>query len=482
MTVDEALLRLHKLKKIAPLRNRQSLIERGITISKLLITQHHLLLTALSLSLAACGRTGTASFQILPPKAENPTNTVTATSRPNPTPSSTPSLTPTVSPTPTPDVFASEFPLGETTYRLPLTIRHVTSRTAIVFFELNKPVEGYLFYQLVGGAQGGKVAFSADRARYQITMENLTPGSSYKIRLGISGMDGSFTEPAFLGGHWGPVTAHTYKEDESLRFGVIGDASFGDPITASLVELMAASDLDFVVHTGDVVDETEANADPFDSYANKYYAVFAPLLQQMPVYTVPGNHDHDADIRWQDEPFYYYAFPPFEDPIIAPTNSSQYYAFSRGEVQFIMLDSQVFYGVSNREEQNEWLSDRLEDARFQASIPVFHVSPYSSSSVHRGEGIPVRQRWVPLFEGARVPLVLSGHTHQYERLTVNGITYIVSGGGSAITYAGGERLPESQVFARKSHFVLAELYSDRLDLTSISVDGETLDQFSIALP
>lgn len=453
-----------------------------MAINKLSTIQPYLLLTTLAISLTACGRAGTASFQALPPKAESPTHTVTATSSPTPAPSSTPSPTPTISPTPTPDVFAGEFPLGETTYRLPLTIRHITPTTAVLFFELDRPVDGYLFYQLVGGAEGGRVAFSADRARHQITLENLVPGCSYKIRLGISGADGSFSEPTFLGGRWGPVRAHTYTEDESLRFGVIGDASFGDPITVSLVEQMTASDLDFVVHTGDVVDETEANADPFGSYANKYYAVFAPLLQQIPVYTVPGNHDHDADIRWQNEPFYYHAFPPFEDPLIAPTNSSQYYAFSKRDVQFIMLDSQVFYGIPNREEQNDWLAERLGDTRFRASIPVFHISPYSSSSLHRGEGIPVRQRWVPLFEGAPVPLVLSGHMHQYERLTVNGITYIVSGGGSAITYAGGERLPESQIFARKSHFVLAGLHTNRLYLTSISADGEMIDQFNINLP
>ena len=147
-----------------------------------------------------------------------------------------------------------------------------------------------------------------------------------------------------------------------------------------------------------------------------------------------------------------------------------------------MLDSQVFFGIAGREEERLWLAERLADKRFRASIPVFHVSPFSSSSVHRDEGIPVRQNWVPLFEGANVPLVLSGHTHQYERLEINAITYIVSGGGSAITYAPGAMLPESQVFARKSHFVLAELYADRLDLTSLSVEGEPIDRVTILLP
>ncbi len=393
-----------------------------------------------------------------------------------------PTSTPTISPTPTPDVFAAEFPLGDVAYVLPLTIRHITPTRAVLFFELDQAVEGILFYQVDGAAAGGELPFDADAVRHQLTLNVLVPGTTYKIRVGIPGADGEFTEPHFLGEKWGPFTVHTPAEINPLRFGVIGDASFGDSVTASLVEQMAAANLDFVLHTGDVVDETELNADPFESYAHKYYQTFAPLLQQLPVYTVPGNHDYDPDIRWQGEPFYFNAFPPFEDPRIPASGTSQYYAFVMDGLQFIMLDSQVFFGIAGREAEQSWLIERLGDDRFQASIAVFHVSPFSSSSVHRNEGVPVRDSWSPLFQEANIPLVFSGHTHQYERLQVNNVTYIVSGGGSSITYAGGELLPQSQVFARKSHFVLVVVYPDRLELTSFSVAGETIDQVDIQLP
>jgi predicted phosphodiesterase len=435
-----------------------------------------------ALSLAACSRARSITSPPIPPEAEllTPSHPLTVGSEDVRT--ATPSSNATISPTPTPDVFAMEFPLAEVEYLLPLTMRHVSPSTAVLFFELANPVNGYLFFQVEDGGYGGEIPLATNTNRHLITLEGLLPGETYKIRVGIDHGEGLFEQPGFLGERWGPVTVRTPSEGQTHRFGVIGDASFGDTITASLVERMAQADLDFVVHTGDVVDETEVNADPFDSYVNKYYAVFAPLLQQMPVYTVPGNHDHDADIRWQGEPFYYHAFPPFEDPLIASTGSSQYYAFSKGNLQFIMLDSQVFYGVAGREEQLQWLVDRLNDGRFSASIPVFHVSPYTSSAVHRNEGVPVQNAWAPLFAGANVPVVFSGHTHQYERLLVGSVTYIVSGGGSEITYARGALLPQSQLFARKSHFVLAEMYPDRLELTSVSMDGRTIDQVTIMLP
>jgi len=455
-----------------------------MVIMRLVLLRYHryfLMLPILTVLLVGCSSgslptgvpaTSTTETSIVPVD----TPTCTPTIIPSPTSS------PTISPTPTPDVFAAEFPLGDVAYVLPLTIRHITPTRAVLFFELNQAVEGTLFYQVEGAAAGGELPFAADAVRHQLTLDVLVPGTTYKIRVGIPGVDGEFTEPHFLGEKWGPLTVHTPTEMNPLRFGVIGDASFGDSVTTSLVEQMAASSLDFVLHTGDVVDETELNADPFESYAHKYYKTFAPLLQQLPVYTVPGNHDYDPDIRWQDEPFYFYAFPPFEDPRIPASGTSQYYAFVMEKLQFIMLDSQVFFGIAGRDDEQSWLIERLGDDRFQASIAVFHVSPFSSSSVHRSEGLPVRDSWSPLFQEANIPLVFSGHTHQYERLQVNNVTYIVSGGGSSITYAGGELLPQSQVFARKSHFVLVVAYPDRLELTSFSVSGETIDEVEIPLP
>jgi hypothetical protein len=93
----------------------------------------------------------------------------------------------------------------------------------------------------------------------------------------------------------------------------------------------------------------------------------------------------------------------------------------------------------------------------------------------------VRYSWGALFTEANVPVVFSGHDHFYERLHAEGITYIVSGGGCSVLYDRVELLPESQVFARWMHFVLMEVYEDRIELQAIALDGEILDQVTILL-
>ncbi len=418
--------------------------------------------------------------------ADSPT--VTASETPEPTEAPPPTAVPTATPIPTepvPDaILNGDLPLSEVAYKLPLTIRHVTPDTVTLFFEVDRPTPATLFlHSREAAVQPVELDLNPEQTRQRLTIEGLTPSTSYEVVLAIKTAADSFEQPGFLSNTWGPVTFHTPSETGTLRIGVIGDASFGDPTTADLVNQMANADLDFVLHVGDVVDETELNVDPFESYAGKFYTPFTALLKQGPVYTVIGNHDYDPDIRWQDNPFYYYAFPPFPDPLFPGQEDrpkNQYYAFSYHNIQFVMLDSQVFFGQPGRDEQLAWLNERLADTRFRMTIPVFHVSPFSSSSVHPTDSLPVRETWTPLFEAANVPLVLSGHYHQYERSLNNDVTYIISSGGSSIVYApADEFLDESQAFKRQSHYVLLEIDEQEIKLTAYALGGEVLDQYSI---
>ena len=57
-------------------------------------------------------------------------------------------------------------------------------------------------------------------------------------------------------------------------------------------------------------------------------------------------------------------FPPLEigssgDDFGGPLGQREWYAFSRGDYQFIFLNSQQFYSAELREEQNLWLQEKL---------------------------------------------------------------------------------------------------------------------------
>jgi len=409
----------------------------------------------------------TATFTLIP--------TNTRTSQPTETPS------PTV--TSTPDYFLQDLPLSEIDYLIPLTVRNITNSQATFFFELENPSNGKLIYRDLQTLLQGELAFSDIDTRQMITIEGLTPDREYETLIILGNEVNGFRQPGFAGKDWGSISFRSSSEKWPLRIGVIGDASFGDDATNKLVNLIATQDLDFLIHTGDLVYETDGS-DPLNSYLLKFFIPFAPILHQGPIYTVLGNHDYDSVLRWEGMPFYDYAFPPFPQKDFsypAMRRGNQYYAFAYQDIQFLMLDTHVFAGAGGRVDQDSWIEERLDDPRFRLTIPVFHVAPYSSSIVHPNDGLPVRYSWNWRFEEAEVPLVLSGHFHHYERLVANEITYIVSGGGSSTLYAQGIPLPESKIYARKTHFVLLEIYEEHIDLTTKVLTGETIDREVIPL-
>jgi predicted phosphodiesterase len=408
--------------------------------------------------------------QVAPAVSPEPLASASATQAPSPSPIA---------------MIPVDLPLADIAYALPLTIRHLTPDSVTLFFELSQPSSGRVLIQAEdGSAPPIELELDPVEGRWLRTIDGLSPGKRYRVVVALQPEGQPPAQPQFRSAAWGPVSFQTASPGEPLRIGVISDASFGDPATFDLVRQMAAADLDLVLHAGDVVDETADGQNPFESYAEKFYAPFEPLLTRMPVYTVPGNHDYDADIRLGQTPFYYHAFPPFPDPGFPGQEAAernQYYAFRRDDLQFILLDTQVLFGVSGREDQARWLSERLNDPRSGPTIAVMHVAPYSSSSVHPTDSLPPRQQWVPLLEAADVPLVLSGHFHGYERLAANGITYLVAGGGSSTLYAFADRLPESQASARRTHFVLLEVDGGPIRLTAIALGGEVLDQATVTL-
>lgn len=396
-----------------------------------------------------------------------------------------PTVSPTLTLTPAPNYFADEYPLSDNNFIIPLTVRHVTGESASLFFELSKLAGGRLVYRSIDpeNPMQGEVTLPADETRHMITLENLIPGVHYQALVLLNSSEIDFQQPSFNEKAWGVVSFRTASDETPIRIGVLGDASFGDEATQTLITLMASQNLDFVLNTGDVVYETDSS-DLVNSYALKFFEPFSPLLHQLPVYTILGNHDYDMAVEWQGAPFYDYAFPAFPDPNFSypeARRGNQYYAFAYQDVQFLMLDSQVLFGEEGRADEEAWMKERLLDSRYRITIPVFHVAPYSSSAVHSDDSLPVRYSWLPIFEAAHSPIAFSGHFHHYERFNVNGITYIVTGGGSSTLYAQGSQLAESQIYVRRTHFVRMEIYADRIELIAMAKEGDIIDQTTILL-
>jgi 3',5'-cyclic AMP phosphodiesterase CpdA len=102
-----------------------------------------------------------------------------------------------------------------------------------------------------------------------------------------------------------------------------------------------------------------------------------------------------------------------------------------------------------------------------------HHPPYSAG--YQGSSVDVRETLAPLLQRYGVQLVLSGHDHDYQRsVSIDGVTYVVSGGGSGTRRTGEDDFTE--VAYSWHNFVDIAVTGDRLVLRAVGQDGSVFDE------
>jgi hypothetical protein len=251
-----------------------------------------------------------------------------------------------------------------------------------------------------------------------------------------------------------------------FRFVVFGDTRSGHATHRAIVKRIVDAAPDFVIHTGDLV-ETGRSKSEWD----RFFRIEAPLLRSAPFYPTLGNHeDHDPGLPGSH----------YLDIFHLPGNEL-WYAFDYGHARFLCLKADTFpVGIwFPGQEQLGWLEEQLAANEAPWLFVFFHVGLFTS----RSEGFletGMRERLVPLFEQYGVDAVFMGHHHSYERILVNGITYIVTAGGGASLYELNQPEPGSQQAARVHHFVQIDVQGSRLLGQAVDRHGKVIDRFELS--
>jgi hypothetical protein len=269
-------------------------------------------------------------------------------------------------------------------------------------------------------------------------------------------------------------TFHTLPPPGSvLRIGVYGDVRGGHEIHRRLTQALLDEAPDAVLVTGDMVLRGSDEGD-----WQRFFAVTAELLPRIPYYPAIGNHDlgrAGPDGRRADEIF---AMPP------APPGRPEgafWYSVELSDVHLVFLDSNAY----ERPEQERWLEQDLAAARarnVRAILAVTHSGPYSRG-IHRGSPL-ARQRYLPILVRHKVNVLFSGHDHQYQRGRINGLDYVVSGGGGASLYpvaCGVPGKPRCKVedgmrkVAKEHHYVMLTITPTAIELCARRPDRSPLE-------
>lgn len=217
-----------------------------------------------------------------------------------------------------------------------------------------------------------------------------------------------------------------------VKFAVIGDYGTDSTAEGRVATLVDSWNPDFVITTGDN-NYPDGEASTIDVNIGKYYrkyignytGSFGAGSATPRFYPSLGNHDwHTITCSGSNctgAYFNYFTLP----------GNERYYDVDKGLVHLFSIDSDSGEpdGTSATSAQGTWLQNALTASTSCYNVVYFHHPPYSSGK----HGPSSRMQWPFASWGADV--VFNGHDHLYERLSANGIPYMVVGAGGASLYS-----------------------------------------------
>ena len=163
---------------------------------------------------------------------------------------------------------------------------------------------------------------------------------------------------------------------------------------------------------GDIAYSSGSN----DQFQSALFDPFEDLLANTALWPVYGNHD---ERRWTY--FRIFDLPENAEAGGVASNTENYYSIDYSNIHFVMLDSQAS-SRSKSGDMAKWLRRDLAQNKKPWLIAAFHHPPYTrgshdsdDSSDSRGRMQDMRENILPILENGGVDLVLSGHSHMYER-------------------------------------------------------------------
>jgi len=258
---------------------------------------------------------------------------------------------------------------------------------------------------------------------HELRLQGLEPASRYYYQIENS-VDGKGGAPLYRGKEYWFVTPPRPEQPVSVRFAVLGDPGKAGLVQTQVREALmtwlaenprpdrARPYLDLLLTTGDNAYRSGSNK----QYQSEFFTPYAGLLKNVPLWPVYGNHDAR---RWAF--FDIFSLPTNAESGGLASGTEHYYSFDYANAHFIMLDTTAS-SMAAGSEMLDWLQRDLAATTQKWIIAAFHHPPYSKGSHDSdnrrdsgGRMFAVRENVLPILEAGGADLVLSGHSHMYER-------------------------------------------------------------------
>ena len=299
---------------------------------------------------------------------------------------------------------------------------------------------------------------------HRVVLTGLAPGQKYDYTvLAEVNEPGSFTSAPDPGGD--PFT-------QPFTVLVYGDNRTNGGDHALVVRSAGAQGAVLALHTGDMV----VNAKDQKAW-ERWFDVESDLLVGTPIYPTVGNHEiTDKGVTYSRH--------------FQPKGRPTFRAIDYGNVHVQVLDS--FELAAGADPHAGAVSDAQKawaeaDAR---SVPkdhhlwmLVHQGPYTHPIKMRpGHGglEGVRQLIAAVAKVHQVEAVFAGHEHFYERGQLDGLNYLVIGGGGAPLEDPDPAAPGVKVAVKSLGFVVLEVCGCHVTGRALGISGKPFDTFTLS--
>jgi len=353
--------------------------------------------------------------------------------------------------------------------------------------------------------------------QYEAHVKGLTPATKYfyAVYNGETRLAGGDSDHYF-------VTHPPVGTSAAMRLWVVGDSGTGDQNQADVHTAMrdyvakTGRPLDHYIHVGDMAYGKGTDG----QFQQNFFAPYAATLRNTVCWPSMGNHEGGTSRGISGTGPYYdaYVCPTAAEAGGVASGSEAYYSFDIADVHFICLDSHDL-DRSPDAAMAQWLRADLEQAKAKWLVAFWHHPPYtlgSHDSNRETQLIEMRENFMPILESAGVDVVLTGHSHIYERsMLIDGayhtptiaegvvlddgdgnpegdgayhkseglhpneghVSIVTGNGGASMSRRG--TMPVMREIILEFGSVIIDVDGDTLKGIMLNKDGETRDLFSI---
>jgi hypothetical protein len=246
----------------------------------------------------------------------------------------------------------------------------------------------------------------AKKTEHIVAVSGLTPDTMYFYSVGT-------TAQRLAGGDMSHyfVTSPEPGTAQPTRIWVLGDSGTANADAGAVRDAYLAFTGNRHTDLWLMLGDNAYNNGTDSEYQAAVFNMYPSLLRQSVLWPTLGNHDAaTADSATQTGPYYdIFTLPTQGQAGGVASGTEAYYSFDFGNIHFIVLDSSES-AFSPTGPMITWLQDDVANNTRPWIIAYWHHPPYS-----RGSKEEVRENAVPILEAAGVDLVLSGHSHSYQR-------------------------------------------------------------------